>query len=141
VSQYSGKSKIPVVALTVIVGLEAIGLAVTAGLLLFATLTQRSDSLASAIFLDLLVLGFAAAMVVVTIGVWRGVPSARSGALVWQVLQLALGLASDDGVFARPDIALAFGVPAVVAIVLILFNRSVREHFSDRDGLDPAGRN
>lgn len=138
--QYSGKSKISVIVLAVIVGLEATGLAVAAGFLLFATLTQRSDSLASALFLDLLVLGFAAAMVVVTIGVWRGVPSARSGALVWQVLQLALGLASDDGVFARPDIALGFGVPAVVAIGLILFNRAVRDHFSDREERDPAVR-
>jgi len=40
-----------------------------------------------------------------------------------------VGLASAQGLFARIDLALLLGVPAVVAIGLILFNKGVRAHF------------
>ena len=138
-STNSGNSQIAVWALIVIVSLQAAALAVVSALLLWATITQRSDSLTSAIALDLVVVTFAIGMIIVAIGVIKGKPAARSGAFVWQVLQMALGLASNDGsVFARPDIASALLIPAVAAIVLILFNKSVRAHFADtaRDGGD-----
>ena len=138
-SKRSGNSQIGVWALMVIVSLQAAALTAVSGLLLWATVTQRSDSLSSAIALDLIVLVFAIAMIIVAIGVIQGKPAARSGAFVWQVLQMALGLASNDGsVFARPDIAAALLIPAVVAIVLILFNKGVKAHFADvtRDGGD-----
>jgi hypothetical protein len=137
VSKRSGNSQIGVWVLMVIVSLQAAALTAVSGLLLWATVTQRSDSLSSAIALDLIVLVFAIAMVIVAIGVIQGKPAARSGAFVWQVLQMALGLASNDGsVFARPDIASALLIPAVVAIVLILFSKGVKAHFADatRDG-------
>ena len=136
-STNSGNSQIAVWALIVIVSLQAAALTAVSALLLWATITQRSDSLTSAIALDLVVVIFAIAMIIVAIGVIKGKPAARSGAFVWQVLQMALGLASNDGsVFARPDIASALLIPAVAAIVLILFNKSVRAHFADvaRDG-------
>lgn len=136
-SKSSGNSQIAVWVLIVIVTLQAAALTAISVLLLWATVTQRSDSLSSAIALDLIVLVFAIAMIVVAIGVIQGKPAARSGAFVWQVLQMALGLASNDGsVFSRPDIASALLIPAVVALVLILFNKSVRAHFADasRDG-------
>ena len=138
-SKRSGNSQIGVWVLIVIVSLQAAALTAISVLLLWATVTQRSDSLSSAIALDLIVLIFAIAMIIVAIGVIQGKPAARSGAFVWQVLQMALGLASNDGsVFSRPDIASALLIPAVVAIVLILFNKSVRAHFADasRDGGD-----
>ncbi len=132
-----GNSQIAVWLLVVIVALEAIALAVVSGLLLWATLTSRSGSLASQIALDLIVVIFAAAMIVVAIGVAKGKPAARSGAFVWQVLQMALGLASnDDSVFGRPDIASALAVPAIIALLLILFNKSVRAHFAQPE--DPG---
>jgi len=139
VSKRSGNSQIGVWVLMVIVSLQAAALTAVSVLLLWATITQRSDSLSSAIALDLIVLVFAVGMIIVAIGVIRGKPAARSGAFVWQVLQMALGLASNDGsVFARPDIASALLIPAVVAIVLILFNKGVKAHFADvtRDGGD-----
>ena len=138
-STNSGNSQIAVWALIVIVSLQAAALTAVSALLLWATITQRSDSLTSAIALDLVVVIFAIAMIIVAIGVIKGKPAARSGAFVWQVLQMALGLASNDGsVFARPDIASALLIPSVAAIVLILFNKSVRAHFADaaRDGGD-----
>jgi hypothetical protein len=137
VSKRSGNSQIGVWVLMVIVSLQAAALTAVSLLLLWATITQRSDSLSSAIALDLIVLIFAIGMIIVALGVIRGKPAARSGAFVWQVLQMALGLASNDGsVFARPDIASALLIPAVVAIVLILFNKGVKAHFADvtRDG-------
>ena len=136
-SKRSENSQIGVWVLMVIVSLQAAALAAISVLLLWATVTQTSDSLSSAIALDLIVLIFAIAMIIVAIGVIQGKPAARSGAFVWQVLQMALGLASNDGsVFSRPDIASILLIPAVVAIALILFNKSVRAHFADvtRDG-------
>lgn len=141
-SENSGNSQIAVWVLTVIVGLEAAALTVVSFFLLWATITQRSGSLASAIALDLIVVIFAVAMIVVAVGVAKGTPAARSGALVWQVLQMALGLASNDGgVFGRPDIASALAIPAIIAIVLILFNKNIRTHFSNsaRDGYNDGG--
>jgi hypothetical protein len=87
------------------------------------------DSMPSAVFLALIVLGFAVALAFITRGLWEGTPAARSASLVWQVLQGAVGLASGEGVFARYHLALLIGVPAVIAIGLILFHRGVREHF------------
>jgi hypothetical protein len=136
VSRVSGNSQIAVWALVVIVSLQAAALTAVSALLLWATLTQKSGNLASAIALDLIVALFAVAMIIVAIGVVKGKPAARSGAFVWQVLQMALGLASNDGgVFGRPDIASALAVPAIIAILLILFNKSVRKHFADPDRL------
>jgi hypothetical protein len=137
VSKHPGNSQIGVWVLIIIVSLQAAALTTISVLLLWATVTQRSDSLTSAIALDLVVVIFAIAMIIVAIGVIQGKPAARSGAFVWQVLQMALGLASNDGsVFSRPDIASALLIPAVVALVVILFNKGVRAHFVDasRDG-------
>lgn len=133
-SRLSGNVQIAVWILVAIVSLQALALTAVSALLLWATFTEQSDNLASAIALDLIVAVFAAAMILVAIGVVKGKPAARSGAFVWQVLQMALGLASNDsGVFGRPDIASALAVPAIVAILLILFNKSVRKHFADTD--------
>lgn len=136
-SKRSGNSQIAVWALIGIVSLQAAAVTAVAIGLLWATLTQQAGSLASAIALDLIVAVFAGALIVVAIGVARGNPAARSGAFVWQVLQMALGLASnDDSVFGRPDIASALTIPAIAALLLILFNKSVKAHFADtrRDG-------
>jgi hypothetical protein len=138
VTKRSGNSQIAVWGLIGIVSLQAAALTAVSVLLLWATVTQPSGSLASAIALDLIVLVFALAMIVVAIGVAKGKPAARSGAFVWQVLQMALGLASnDDSVFGRPDIASALTIPAIIALLLILFNKSVRAHFAkDATGTD-----
>lgn len=138
-SKHSENSQIAVWALIVIVSLEALAVTVVGGFLLFATLTGDSTNLTSAIALDLVVVIFAGALVVVAVGVAKGKPAARSGAFVWQVLQMALGLASNDAsVFSRPDIASALTIPAIAALVLILFSKSVRRHFAD-DTRDGAG--
>lgn len=131
-SRRPGNSQIGVWALILIVSIQAAALTAVSVLLLWATITQRSDSLSSAIALDIVVAIFAIAMIIVAIGVVQGKSAARSGAFVWQVMQMALGLASnDDSVFARPDIASALLIPAVIALLLILFNKGVKAHFAD----------
>lgn len=136
-SKHSGNSQIAVWALIAIVSLEALAVTIVAGFLLFATIIGDSTNITSAIALDLVVVIFAGALIVIAVGVARGQPAAKSGALVWQVLQMALGLASNDAsVFSRPDIASALTIPAIAALLLILFSKSVRAHFADesRDG-------
>ena len=129
----SGNSQTPVRVLVGISALETLALVAATGFLVYELFVATPTSYGSAIFLTVIVAGFAAAQWVVTIGLWRGIPSARSGSLVYQVLQMALGLASDNGEFGIPMVALALAVPAVTAIVLMLFNQKVKAHFSDDD--------
>lgn len=129
----SDYSQTPLRFLVGISGLETVALAVAAGFLVVGLISGGADSYASALFLTLIVIGFAVGLAAVTIGLWRGSTAARSASLVWQVLQMGVGLASDSGVFGIPMVALGLAVPAVTVIVLILFNPTVRQHFSDGD--------
>ena len=125
----SGNSQI---ALRVLVGISALQTLAVSGFGLFLVVElfiATPNSMASAIFLALIVLGFGVALAAITRGLRQGKPAARSASLVWQVLQGAVGLASGEGVFARYDLALLIGIPAVVAIGLILFHRGIRDHF------------
>lgn len=131
----SENSQTPLRVLVGISGLETVALAVAAGVLILGLISGGPDSYASAIFLTLIVVGFAVGLAAVTIGLWRGSTAARSASLVWQVLQMGVGLASDSGVFGIPMVALGLAVPAVTVIVLILFNPTVREHFSHGDAV------
>lgn len=58
--------------------------------------------------------------------------NARSGgsALVWQVLQAAAGLASNQGDFARPDIASGLFIPSLIVLVLMLSAKPIKEHLA-----------
>jgi hypothetical protein len=43
----------------------------------------------------------------------------RAGAIVWQVLQIVLAVASFEGLFSRPDVGWLLLIPAVVVLVLL----------------------
>ena len=129
---HSGNSQI---AIRVLVGIsiaQTLAVAGFAAFLVVELFIATPDSWASAVFLALIGLGFAVALGAISRGIWRGTPSARSASLVWQVLQMALGLASDDGVFGRVDIALVLIAPAAVALGLLLFSPGVRKHFENQ---------
>ena len=49
----------------------------------------------------------------------RGRPWVRAAAMVWQVLQIGLGIGSLQGLFAREDIGWFLIVPAIVVIALL----------------------
>jgi hypothetical protein len=68
----------------------------------------------------------AALLVLVGIGTLRGRPWSRTSGLVWQIVQLLVGLYAFEGQGAQPGLALIAIVPAVLVIVL-LFTRPVRE--------------
>lgn len=129
----SANSQTPVRVLVGISALEALAVIIASVVLIVELFIATPTSYASAIFLTLIVVAFAVALVVITVGLGKGLASARSASLVWQVLQMAVGLASDNGEFGIPLIALALAVPAVTAIVLMLFNSGVRDHFSQDD--------
>jgi len=131
----SENSQTPLRVVVGISALETLALLVAVGVLVVELFIATPDSYGSAIFLTLIVAGFAVALAAVTVGLWRGATAARSASLVWQVLQMGVGLASDSGEFGIPLVALAVAVPAVTVIGLILFNHTVREHFSDGDAL------
>jgi hypothetical protein len=105
------------------------------GLLMYQIAVETPDSLASAVGLVLITFAAAAWITTTTIGFVQGKSFARGSAVVWQVLQGAVGLASNQGLFARPDIGSALFVPALVALSLLLFSPSVSKHFGlTRDG-------
>jgi len=70
--------------------------------------------------------------VATAIAMWRGRSWTRGGALVWQFLQVAVGVGSIQGFLPRPDIASWLLIPAIVAIVLLL-TPSVSEHLARHD--------
>jgi hypothetical protein len=126
--------KKPAVAfVAAILTLETLAATGVTGLLVWDIATQTPDSVSSAVALVLMVAGATLWIALTTIAFIRGRSSSRGSALVWQVLQAALGMASNQGVFARPDIGGALLVPALAAIALLLFSRSVSEHLGTRE--------
>lgn len=122
-------SKKTLMVVILVLTLETLALAVAAVFLLYSTMTQQAQSLSSALFLDLIVLALAVGLAWVTWGVWSGKPSGRSGALVWQVLQMGIAISGIRGPLSEPIVAVAVGAPAVLVIALLLFSRSLKTHF------------
>jgi hypothetical protein len=105
------------------------------GFLIYQLVLDTPDSIASAIGLVLIAMATTAWIGFTTIGFVQGRAFARGSALVWQVLQGAVGLASNQGLFARPDIASGLLVPALIAAALLLFSPSISKHLgASRDG-------
>ena len=98
------------------------------GLLIYHLVVDSPDSIASAIGLVLIAIAATAWIATTANGFVQGRSFARGSALVWQVLQGAVGLASNQGLFARPDIASGLLVPALIALALLLFSPSVSKH-------------
>jgi hypothetical protein len=98
------------------------------GFLTYQLAVDIPDSLASAVGLVVITVIATAWIAATTIGFFQGKSFARGSALVWQVLQAAVGLASNQGLFARPDIGSGLFVPALVALALLLFSPSVSKH-------------
>lgn len=73
-----------------VVGLEALALGVVGVGSVVAMFTQPVFSLASAIFLSVLLLGLAAALGAVAVNAFKGFRWTRSAAFVWQLLMVAI---------------------------------------------------
>src|SRR5690606_35240190 len=106
------------------------GLVVTLVVELFV---DTPASLPSAIALLVIAVIAAAWLGAIVVGAWRGRAWVRGAALVWQVLQLGLGIASLQGAFAQP----AWGWPLLIvaaAGILLLLSRPVTQALSERPG-------
>jgi hypothetical protein len=117
-----------VIVVALVLGAESLVLLGLSGFLTYELAVDPPDSLASAIGLVVVTVIATAWIAATTIGFFQGKSFARGSALVWQVLQAAVGLASNQGVFARPDIGSGLLVPALVALALLLFSPSISKH-------------
>ena len=117
-----------VLAIAAILSLQTIGFWVVSGVFVYDTATQPSNSLAGAVFLDVLIVVSAAAMSLATIMFVRGRSSTRSAIIVWQMTVIGIGIASAQGDEPRWDFAAMLIVPAATVAVLLLFNREVSRH-------------
>ena len=128
--------KVPAVLIVAMILLaETLVMLGLSGFLLYQLLVDSPDSIASAVGLVLITLAATAWIAVTAIGFIQGRSFSRGSALVWQVLQGAVGLASNQGLFARPDIGSGLFVPALIAVALLLFSPSISKHLgASRDG-------
>lgn len=110
--------------LVVLLTFEFLGVAALAVVVLLETLTAQSASAGAGIALT--VIGFVAAawLGAIVIGTLRGQGWIRAAAIVWQVLQVAVGIGALQGQVAQP----AWGWPLIVlaaVVLLLLFAKPV----------------
>ena len=122
--QNRGSRPPSLVALAVIVALEAAAVLVLGALLIVAAFAAANVASGIAAGATLLVAG--ALLGLVAAGTFRARPWTRSATIVWQVVQLLVGAYAFQGAGAAVGFGLAAILPAVAALVL-LFTRPVRE--------------
>lgn len=123
---------VSLLVLTLLLWAEALLLGAVAVYLVVELVTQTPASYASAVMILLLVLIAAAWVGWVAISTWRCRPWVRGGIVVWQFMQISVGVGSLQGIFARPDVGWALIIPALVALML-LFTRDVMAATARRD--------
>lgn len=103
-----------------IVAIEAAGLLALGVWQIIALAAGDTTAFDSAI--ALLVLTIAGAAIVAVFGVvtWQGASWGRSGAIVTQLLILAVALGAATGQYAHPLTGLVIAIPAVLALVLLV---------------------
>lgn len=117
--------------LVVLLSIEFLGVAALAVVLLIETLTAPSASVGGGVALT--VIGFIAAawLGAIVVGTLRGQAWVRAAAIVWQVLQVGVGVGALQGQVAQP----AWGWPLIVLaafVFLLLFLKPVVELTSVR---------
>jgi hypothetical protein len=110
--------------LTGILFAEALALVCVVLLLVFDIVTQPASSIASAIALTVLVIIAAAFVAAVAVAMVKRAPWSRGAAVVWQLVQLAIGVGAFQGATAQPGWGWAILAPTIVALIL-LFTKSV----------------
>ena len=123
----------PIVVTAAILGLQTLGLWGVGVIFIIDTITQPSNSLAGAIFLDIMIVASAAAMSAAIVWFLRGASSTRSAIIVWQMTVIGIGIASAQGTEPRWELALALIVPATVVTGLMLFNRDVSRQLNPEE--------
>lgn len=112
--------------------LECLLLGAAAVYLLVELLIDTPLSYASAIAILVLAVVAAAWVGLIAVHTLHGRPWVRGAAVVWQVLQLSIGVGSLQGLLARPEI----GWPLILvaaAVLILLFTRPVLDATTRRD--------
>lgn len=122
-----------VLTLVALLAIEALGLAALAVVLLVDLITGEPSSYLAAIALFVLTAAAAAGVGAIAVNALRGSSWIRGAAVTVQVLQLTVAIGSFQGVFARPEVGWLLLVPEV-AILVLLFTRSVIAHTMRREG-------
>lgn len=104
----------------ILVGLEAIAVAALAAWMIPSLFAGETMDLATAWALILMTGLAAVALFAFAIAVLRGHGWGRSGAIVAQLLILAVALGAATGAYAHPMVALALAAPAVITLVLVI---------------------
>lgn len=121
------------IALAIVVGVEAIGMVVVTLVLLLSIAGARAGSfdLASGVALAVGTAIAAAGLVLVALGILRSRKWTRPAALVWQLVQILVGVDAFQGAGARPDLGTLLLVPGVIALIL-LFTPGVSQRLGRR---------
>jgi hypothetical protein len=109
------------VVVAVILGLEAAGLLLVTVLLLVETVSSTGGARAvgSGVALAVTAAVIAVGLAFAARGVLRADKWTRPAALVWQVVQILVGVDATQGPGGRYDLAALLVIPALVAIVLL----------------------
>ena len=102
--------------LVVMLGIELVAVAIAAIVLLIDLVALEPTSFATALSLTVLVVIATGWMAATIVGLLRGQAWVRASAIVWQVLQFAIGVGALQGSFAQP----AWGWP-IVAVSVVTF--------------------
>lgn len=117
-----------VLVIALILVAQSLVLSGLSGFLVNQRVGVSPDSIASAVGLVLITLAANPWIAITAIGFDQGKSFARGSAVVWQVLQGAVGLECNQGRFARSDIGSGLFVPALVALAVLLFSPSRSKH-------------
>jgi hypothetical protein len=115
----------------VLVGVEGLGILALVVWQVGALFAGDTESVVSAVALVVLTAIGALAVLAFAVAVWRGHSWGRSGAVVTQLLILAVALGAATGAYAHPLIGLALAVPAVVALALLVLSARRRPAAAD----------
>ena len=107
-------------AAAILVGLEGTGVAALAGWMMTALIAGESMDLGTALALILMTVVGAVALFAFAVAILRDHGWGRSGAIVVQLLILAVSLGAVTGAYAHPLVALALAVPAIVTLVAVI---------------------
>ncbi|MGO3886310.1 MAG: hypothetical protein ACTJHU_08435 [Mycetocola sp.] len=113
-------------ALTAILILEALVMVAIVLWLIVDLFTLTPSSYATAIAITVLAAIGAVFIGVIATMCLRRHPRFRGGAVIWQLIQLAIAVGSFQGAFAQPLIGWAILIPSVAALVLS-FSRPVTD--------------
>lgn len=126
------KTLVPVAS--ALVALEALGLGVLVVWQVTAVIAGDTGALESAIALIVLTVVGLVIVAAFAVAIWRGQSWGRSGAIVTQVLILAVALGAATGAYAAPGVALGIAVPALITlVVLVLLVRASGRGAGDAD--------